>query len=68
MPAVYRENGSIYISRSHIIKEGTLFGKKILPYLGNKFNAVNIDTQLDFDSAEMILEKYADQFKGGAIQ
>lgn len=68
MEALYRENGSIYISRSHILKNDTLFGKKIIPYAGNKFNAVNIDTQLDFDIAEMILEKYAYKFKGGAVQ
>lgn len=62
----YRENGALYISTAENIKSGRLFGKKILPYITGKFNAVNIDTQFDFDIAESMLAKYKEQFKGGA--
>ncbi len=61
----YRENGALYISTAENIKSGRLFGKKILPYITSKFNAINIDTQFDFDIAESMLTKYREKFKGG---
>lgn len=67
LPPIYRENGSIYITKSPVLKSGSLFGHRIIPFPGDKFNAVNIDFQFDFDIAEIVLSKYKDKFQGGAL-
>src|SRR5690606_35735774 len=57
-PPVYELNGAIYIMKvNELLKKGmkNLRRKK---YLMDEVYSIDIDTKLDFDIAEMILEKY----------
>jgi len=64
MAPTYFENGLAYVSRaSLVLKEGKLFGRKILALEVDPLYALgDIDTELDFQVAEFVFEKYRDHF------
>lgn len=58
-PQFYARNGAaIYlIDRVILMDKGTLFGDKLLPYLMNKTESIDIDDYTDLEIAEFFLEK-----------
>ena len=57
-PQVYDMNASIYIwSRDFLIKEDSLFSGKLGFYEMPEDRSIDIDTQLDFEIVQMIMEK-----------
>ncbi len=60
----YFENGLVYVSSAGLVLgHGDLFGKKIFPLVTEPLYAMgDIDTELDFQIAEFLFEKYRDHF------
>ena len=56
---LFYENGLLYILPTSLISKGVLLGEKPLAIeVSHPFSSVDIDTELDWDWAELILEKY----------
>lgn len=59
LPDVYQNNGAMYaIWPKTILEKGTLTGEKVLGYTMEDWESVNIDTEIDFMLAEMLMKKY----------
>jgi len=54
-PEVYMINGCIYISQRDNIMDGDFYGDPILPYIMPYERSINIDTLLDWHTAEAII-------------
>lgn len=54
---VYVRTGGLYISRRKIIESGRLWGERNLPYVMPRERAMNINDELDFHIAEMLLQR-----------
>ena len=56
MDKVYRINGAMYISSVNNIKKNkSFYGKINLPYIMDQSNSIDIDTELDFKIAKMLI-------------
>ncbi len=59
LPLAYHREGSVYVIRcSVIIGQNSIYGEKVVGYLLNGFNALNIDTLEDWDQAESIMLQF----------
>ncbi|MCL5961868.1 MAG: acylneuraminate cytidylyltransferase family protein [Chloroflexi bacterium] len=59
-PSSYRINGALYVTRPKLIRqEGRLLGDRTLPLIMNPLESADIDTELDFLVAEVLLERTA---------
>ncbi len=66
LPPVYLRNGAIYTFwRDLILKENSMFGNNILPYIMPPERSINIDAETDFIFAEAILKKYFPYLREG---
>lgn len=55
LPKVFIRNGAIYLTKAELIRENkTLVGEKCIPYLMDENDSINIDTELDFLTAEQL--------------
>lgn len=62
LPPIYRLNGAVDVSRrDNIIEKNTLYGEDIRVIIMNQTRSIDIDTELDFAIAEMILKKGINQ-------
>ncbi len=57
LPITYFRDGSIYITKTEVIKKGSLYGDKISYIESNPTNHVNIDDKEDWQKAENIFKK-----------
>lgn len=58
LPPVYIVNGALYIVKRNVIIEQLSFkGEKCLPYIMNQEESINIDSALDFEIAELVLNR-----------
>ncbi len=57
LPQAFHRDGSIYITKTEILKKGSFFGNKIGFIESNQEYYVNIDTMDDWEKAERKLEK-----------
>jgi CMP-N,N'-diacetyllegionaminic acid synthase len=58
LPPTYRQNGAIYISsRRDFLRQRSFYGERAIPYVMDAMSSVDVDNQLDFDIAEMIMSK-----------
>ena len=55
LPKTFHRDGSIYISKTGVIKNGSLYGKSIAYLESNPQCHVNIDTMKDWENAERLL-------------
>ncbi len=55
LPKSFYRDGSIYITKTSVIKKGSLYGKKIAYIENNPQFHVNIDTMKDWERAEKLL-------------
>lgn len=61
MPAQYRENGSIYVFRTPVLRDGgARLGGRVEIYEMDEWSSVQIDEPEDFELAEWILSRRAD--------
>lgn len=57
LPPVFLRNGAYYCFKSHLIREGRLYGAKLIPYVMSSENKVNIDSKTDFLLAQTIFNE-----------
>jgi N-acylneuraminate cytidylyltransferase len=58
LPKLYSPNGAIFISTPEYLRTNkTFYSKKALPYIMPSERSIDIDTELDFKMAEMILKE-----------
>ncbi|HEY2798072.1 MAG TPA: acylneuraminate cytidylyltransferase family protein [Thermoanaerobaculia bacterium] len=64
LPPVYFENGLVYVSRADmVLGGGDLFGKRTAALVVDPLYArADIDTELDFEIAEFLLQRYRSRF------
>jgi CMP-N,N'-diacetyllegionaminic acid synthase len=56
LPAAFHREGSVYVTRRDVVmEENSLYGQKLVGYLVNGENRVNIDTPEDWERAEFLL-------------
>lgn len=55
LPKAFHRDGSIYITKTSVIKNGSLYGKSIAYLESNPQFHVNIDTMKDWEKAERLL-------------
>lgn len=61
LPTYYRLNGSIYLfNRDYVSNINNLYSKGTFAYIMNRFNSIDIDEQIDFELAEILLSKRVD--------
>lgn len=53
LPKTYLHNGYIDIIKTSILKNNTISGKNIYPYIMNKDDTIDIDTMKDWEKAEL---------------
>jgi CMP-N-acetylneuraminic acid synthetase len=65
LPPAFFENGLVYVSRADIVlAEADLFGSRIVPLITDPLYARgDIDTELDFQIAEFLFQKYSHEFQ-----
>lgn len=56
-PEVYLRNGAVYVTRRSVLQQRTFYGLRVSPYIMPSDRSVNIDTELDFAMAELLLTK-----------
>ncbi|RKS01908.1 cytidylyltransferase domain-containing protein [Flavobacterium sp. 102] len=57
LPKAFHRDGSIYVTKTEVIKNGSLYGNKIAYLESNPEFHVNIDTMEDWEKAEKLLNK-----------
>lgn len=57
LPKAFHRDGSIYLTKTAVIKNGSLYGNKIAYIESNPEFHVNIDTMEDWEKAEKIVNK-----------
>jgi len=57
LPMAYHRDGAIYITKSEIIKQGSLYGNSLVYVESNPENYVNIDTLDDWEKASVFVKK-----------
>ncbi len=53
----YIRNGAFYIVSVDFLNKGRLWGDKVKPFIMNKYDSVDINDMLDFQLAELIMNK-----------
>ncbi len=57
LPEVYELNGAIYLTdRHHLMNENAIYTDKVIPYVMDKRSSVDIDDEIDFKLAEVLLK------------
>lgn len=58
LPAFYRINGAIYLfNRSYVSNISKIYSEGTYAYIMNNSNSIDIDEQIDFDFAEILMSK-----------
>lgn len=59
LPEVFQNNGAMYaIWPRTILEKGTMTGTKVVGYLMEEWESVNIDTEIDFQLAELLMQSH----------
>lgn len=65
LPAAYRREGSVYVSRSEVVARGTLYGDRVLPYWMDAARCVDINDAGDWEAAERLLQAASTENSSG---
>lgn len=60
LPQYYRINGAVYLLKTEELYRKNMFSKGCYAYIMPKERSVDIDTELDFLYAELLMKKYGD--------
>lgn len=64
LPSVYRVNGAIYLIETEMfLKEKTFQASSLTGYIMDSYSSVDIDTELDFKIAELIMNELSERDK-----
>jgi len=55
----YRENGAVYVSRTHHVMNGSLYGTRVHPFIMDELSSADIDTETDLAIVEALFAKRA---------
>ena len=55
LPAAFRRSGSVYVTRSDVVMEGSLYGERIVPHETPSEDTCDIDTLEDWKRAEELI-------------
>lgn len=59
LPVFYRLNGAIYLAYcDYVQKQKTFFGKETFAYIMPRGKSIDIDNEVDFELAEILIKKY----------
>ena len=62
LPEVYRMNGAIYLAKLNVLKnENTFECENLTGYVMDEYASVDIDTEMDFKIAEVILKEFGNR-------
>ena len=62
LPTYYRENGAIYILKTHhLFSQKNLYKENCYAYIMDQLHSVDIDQELDFLVAEVLMKQYNHQ-------
>ena len=62
LPEVYRMNGAIYLAKLNVLKnENTFECENLTGYVMDEYASVDIDTEMDFKIAEVILKEFSNR-------
>lgn len=62
LPEVYRMNGAIYLAKLNVLKnENTFECENLTGYIMDEYASVDIDTEMDFKIAEVILKEFSNR-------
>ncbi len=56
LPPVYHRNGAMYIFSEKQLREGGVIHENMTPYVMPEIQSINIDTELDFRLAELVVD------------
>ena len=54
---LYIRNGSFYILEVKTLYEGRLWGDKVIPYIMDKYDSIDINDSFDLEVASLIMKK-----------
>ena len=54
---LYIRNGSFYLLEVKSLYEGKLWGEKLMPYVMDKYDSIDINDLFDFEVASIIMKK-----------
>ncbi|ESU20791.1 N-Acetylneuraminate cytidylyltransferase [Flavobacterium cauense R2A-7] len=57
LPKAYHRDGAVYIMKTDIVKQDSLYGKQLTYIESNPENYVNIDTLQDWEKATLLIKK-----------
>lgn len=57
VPAAFVENGAIYVIRRSVLESGRIYGDKVVGYVMDALDSVDIDTEFDFQWATFLLAR-----------
>ena len=55
LPPAFTENGAVYVMRRELVDSGRIYGSRVIPYVMNALDSVDIDTPHDLEWAEYLL-------------
>ncbi len=65
LPDAFHREGSVYVTRRDVLFEhGNLYGSKVCGYRVKKENSINIDSEDDWERAEVIISRRSDKSSG----
>jgi CMP-N,N'-diacetyllegionaminic acid synthase len=64
LPQYFIENGAIYIIKRSVLFKDGLYGQRVVPFVMNDFDSIDIDEPLDLAWAEFLLSRYISLSKG----
>ena len=56
-PDIYMINGCVYVIKRENVMAGDFYGEKIIPYIMSAESSINIDSMIDWYTAESILKR-----------
>ena len=60
-PSAYMTNGGIYLTKRDVIMNGDLVGEFVKPYIMPENRSIDIDNELDFLMAEVLMKKQVEE-------
>lgn len=62
LPDTYYRDGSIYITKTEVINNGSLYGKKLTYLINDSSYHLNIDTDDDWKNAEILAKSFENKY------
>jgi CMP-N-acetylneuraminic acid synthetase len=61
LPAVYVENGAVYVMRRALVDAGSIYGARVAPCVMDDIASLDVDTPVDLAWAEFVLQRGLDR-------